>query len=144
MKKVGQTYLMFKVTIMLIFLFIVGVFVCWYFFPEEVLDIEGVYNLEVKEEYKVGEIIEYELEFCKLRAIRGDHDAVIVNGKPHFYKTDLGTAPVGCYDFIESIYIVPDLPSNGGYHLEIFVSYKANPIKSITYHFVSNEFEIVK
>lgn len=114
----------------------------WGFRPYNIVEYK-IDTLEMqKDSYVVGEPLTYRLNFCKkgnysATQIRTLHDGVIYIFPPIESKTK-----EGCHNFISTSTPTPNVPS-GTYTFETEVVYRPNPLREISYHITSGEFEIV-
>lgn len=93
-------------------------------------------------------IIKYE-SFCTTRSVDFLVQRVAISdksGQQLFflpYAFDSGHNPQRCYQDVLPVIPLPAEMREGFWHLEISLSYKANPVRTVTQTFVTNDFEVV-
>lgn len=121
---------------------ILGLIVYWSVRKYEIIDYGQGHLQTTKQVYEVGEPLTYRSNFCKT----GDYSSTIIrtlrDGVIYLFPVIVSKSEEGCYDFISTTTETPNVPS-GTYVFETEVIYKVNPLKEVTYHYKSNEFEIV-
>lgn len=117
--------------------------VYWSVRPYEVLDLPHNNTILIEGEYKPGDVLTYEVSFCKKISVPARLDARLTNGTKHIYESLYNNSDIGCLDIVESSYIVPEVDTADNYTLTKTITYRVNPIREVQYHFISNEFTII-
>ena len=113
----------------------------WIFNPYKTVDYSGQYKTE-KTIYTQGEQSYYVVDYCKYTDLAPTINKNFVDGII-FEATEKGSVlPEGCHTVKVSMRIPETLPP-GVYYLETNLSYKVNPIRSITKSNRSNTFTVV-
>jgi hypothetical protein len=99
-----------------------------------------------KEVYSPGEVVRLYNKFCKYRDAEVAVSWALIDTIVRFYPEKVTTGRTGCYGYegraFEAVTIPPDV-FDGTYHLEATVRVKINPVKTITYNFSTEEFQII-
>ena len=108
------------------------------------MDIE---NMEVeKEVYAPGEDVRVYTSFCKNRNAVGVSTWSLVDTIVRFYPEKRASAPIGCYGVPDpALFVAVSLPPDlvdGIYYLEGVSRVKINPVKTLIYHYKTEEFII--
>lgn len=127
--------LFFSSIIFLIFMF-------WWVAPYKTLEVTQPYKIVNGKELKRGDILIYEIEYCKYTNAQSTVRRQFVDGI--IYATPEITANLkkGCGITANSITIPSNLPP-GVYYLTIEVYYKVNPIRIITHELKTETFEVI-
>lgn len=130
--------------LLIVILFLLGIVLYWQLYSYEVLEArEGNYSLD-KTVYKQGEDFNIRLNICKNMDIEGDVYGKFVDGVVYLIPEKESRLEVGCYNtYILRVSIPENLPA-GNYVYKETITYRVNPIRTITYTFTTPEFEVVE
>lgn len=109
--------------------------------PYSVMDIKSLRVLNP--EVEAGELIEYELAYCKdpsFGSLRAQIHLSLKDGIIHNLPSESGVLPSGCRTVILALE-APAVPE-GIYRLEMMLVYRVNPVRHIEVHAVSGVFKI--
>lgn len=96
-------------------------------------------------EYRVGDIVEAEISFCKNRDIKGTVQWQLIDTYLKWYPPRTTALPVGCYNkHIMPIEKIPADTLPAVYRFEGLVEYRINAINTVAVTIRSNDFRIVK
>lgn len=113
----------------------------WLLFPYNPVKFIG--NIKTtKTVYKVDDIVEYKIKYCKYMNIGTMVSRAFIDGVIYAVPLTHANNPIGCRDQNYSIRI-PNIPE-GNYKIRIYYTYEVNPLKSITYMVDSNNFKLYK
>lgn len=124
-----------------------GRYVYWkYIEDSRVLDLESVTNIELPKVMKEGDPITLTFSFCKFLPLEAEIDSKVIDGEKYAYPRKYTSTSTGCFDeFRDSSDLVPNLSNNEGlFHYERTIRYHVNPLKTVEYKIISNEFEIIE
>ena len=128
--------------LLVVTLAVIGLIFYWELYPYEIIDWKIDQFQTIKQSYTVEEPLTYRTAFCK----EGDYIATQIrrleDGVVYLYPDFQSSTREGCYDFVVSSTIVPNV-STGEYIFELELVFKPNPIREIHYTMRSNSFKIV-
>lgn len=91
---------------------------------------------------KVGEQLIYLVDACKKIAVPSVVSRSFVDGVTYPSITSINNVSVGCGRTKVSI-LVPNFIVPGVYHVVLNIQYKINPLRTDTYHFKTETFEVL-
>lgn len=110
-----------------------------YFWPFNIIDIKST-KILTPIIYR-GELLKYELDYCKYKDISGISSRAFINGLIYTMPTVKTNLKIGCNKKIMVIIIPIELPV-GKYALRIIYEYKINSLKTIIGEHMTNQFEV--
>lgn len=119
----------------------------WLFWPYQTLEILNYSDTKpIEIENKIvepGQPLEYVLDYCKY----SDADAIVkrsfVDGQVIALKDTEGRLPTGCHKTLVKTAIVPPTINEGQYYLDVNVSYRVNPLRTVNVHYKTDYFSVV-
>jgi hypothetical protein len=116
----------------------------WLLYPYNPITVQSpIEIINPGRQVKVGDFVVYKIKYNKYMDVHGTLSRKLVNS----YKIDLAdsfvTAPVG-KDCDQVKIKIPNYADPGVYYLWWSVSYKVNPLRTITVSAESEKFEVVK
>lgn len=118
------------------------------YYPVRTLEIRNMTDGQVlteKDTYKLGETVGYQLDFCKFTDAPVHVARNLVDGQLIQLSTDKSQGlPLGCHSTLVTTSVVPMTVNPGRYYLDISVTYDVNLLRSITVHYHTNYFSVVK
>lgn len=117
------------------------------YWPVKTLDIYNYKNgvVETKSQtYKLGELIDYELDYCKAKAYPAVVSRTLVDGQVIALSDEKGYLPVGCHKLTIMTSQVPLTINPGRYYLDITITYKINIFRTETVHYKTNYFNVTR
>jgi hypothetical protein len=118
------------------------VFLFWWVYPYKTIELNKPYRI-INEVIKAGDILYYEVDYCKFTEASGRIDRQFIDGLIYTMPGVIATLPCGCHKFIQGITVPENLPP-ATYHLRVYSSYEVNPIRTITNQFDSETFIITE
>ena len=97
--------------------------------------------------YKAGDTVNIEISFCKLREIPANFNVHFVDSIILAIPQSVASVPKGCYGqdkkyALPIATISPDIDMRGNWRIEGTVSYKVNPIRTISFNIRTQPFDI--
>ena len=113
------------------------------FIPIAVIENQFDYLPMEKKIYHEGEVIEYQVDFCKLIDAEGEMNFQLINGRSVLLGSLKSSIPKGCYKFTANTISLPKGIHKGTYRLLITTTYKVWGLRSITYPIFTEPFEVI-
>ena len=113
------------------------------FWPFKVIDVVQPMPT-AKQEYRAGETVVFEIDYCKYRGTATSASKVLVNDTIYSYSTTGVSLAKGCNTFLSESTVIPQSAHPGKYHIEITVTYRVNPFQVQTHTFKTTEFDIIE
>lgn len=112
----------------------------------KVLEIKDPLTLQTtKDEYRIGEIVEAKISFCKYRDIKLVYQWQIVDGILITFPEKTTSLIPGCRDFVVPLEIIPHLILQKDVaHFEGTISYEVNPLRMVIVRMKTNNFSIIQ
>jgi len=92
--------------------------------------------------YKSGDQVYAYWKFTKGNNATATINANIIDGVVWYLPEVKGVREKGDYDKLDVVANIPSSIPDGTYHIELNVEYQVNPIKTVKYHFKTNDFLI--
>lgn len=121
---------------------LVGLVAYWLFVPYRVYDPFDPAPRILTPVVKRGSTLLYSGVGCKRLAVKGISSRSFVDGIVYLTPPVGANRPLGCLTQPVGIAIPKSLPV-GHYRLEGEIMYEVNPIRTVTYHYRTGEFEVV-
>ena len=120
-------------------------FLCWMIFPLKVTTVESPVVTD-KQEYKVGETIKYDLDFCIYKKTKVTISKRFVDGTVHFMPSyDIVSGDMGCHHNDKVVgAVIPLNLEPGEYILEITALHYVNPIRDFSVMWETEPFQIIE
>lgn len=122
----------------------VALFIYWLFQPVDIIKSKSPFPL-VKKEYKKGEILEYISDYCKYTdQIPIQVKRQLIDGYAYDLPVSTNTNfPKGCGNIHVPVPLyIPMIIPAGKYHIRVYATYQINPLKTYTYVWDTEEFEL--
>lgn len=114
----------------------------WWLTPYKIITSESRRMVVDTKVVTQGGLLQYGAYVCRSSDLRGTVARTFVDGVRYPTTPVLSVHyPVGCMNTRVAIH-VPEVPP-GVYHLETEAAYEVNPIRTIRYHWISDDFVIV-
>ena len=113
------------------------------FAPYKILEIEEPIKI-LNNPVKAGDYISYQAHYKKYAGIAGHVTEQLVDTVGIAFNEYNSNLPVGEHTIINSGFKIPLYTPPGKYHLVATVRYQVNPIRTIEYYVVSENFEVIK
>lgn len=91
-----------------------------------------------------GEPLQYELDYCKYTNRPAVVHRSFMDGQIILLQDSSGKLPTGCHKTLVKTAIVPETINPGEYYLDVSVDYTINPLRTITTHYRTTEFTVVR
>lgn len=105
----------------------------------------GVTHMTEKSIYHPGEMVYARVLVQKNRSVQGVIQWHLVNGEMRTFPSRPGSLPVGIYDALVKVEIIPDdMHLNKEYWFCGSIVYKINWLANLTYNLWTNKFKVVK
>jgi len=91
---------------------------------------------------KAGEDVRYEVTFCKHSDIIGDIDIQLVDDVIYNIVPSKASNLMGCKDTVGYKTIPKSIP-DGTYYLRFTITYKVNPLRTITETYETEKFQVI-
>jgi hypothetical protein len=125
-----------------IIVFIWLVFMFWWLYPYKIVEMKQPYEV-LTPEVKQGELLVYRQEYCKYTDKMPTVQRYFVDGLIYSMADVSPTLREGCGQTLTSIFVPRNLPA-GDYYMRTVVTYKINPIRTITFEFSTDKFKVIK
>lgn len=123
-----------------------GVLVCiyWQLYPYKILEFkQGNGNiLNENKTVKSGDLIRLRQVQCKYLDIGATINRQFIDTLVYQVNTVMTHRPLGCHDSVELVRVPVVLPS-GSYRIRTTISYNVNPIRTVSYTIVTEQFNII-
>ena len=129
------------VTTWILFL-LVGAYWLLYPYQPVTLEQDKMVILNENKEVVSGNNVEFNAKFRKSSNVKPTATYYLVDGVVSELKVATINRPVGDNSLNREIYI-PIHTGSGTYHLQIDLEYKVNPLRTLTYSWVSEDFEVI-
>lgn len=141
MKKYDTTHILMGISFGIIVL-IWFILMFWAFFPYKTSIQKQPYEVSPKVVVQ-GELLTYEMDYCKYTDVIPTVERQFIDGI--IYALPPGNAQLksGCNTVMNTIQIPNALPP-GHYYLQAIVSFKVNPIRTISNTYITEKFEVIK
>lgn len=128
-----------------IFLITIGIVIAtyWVVKPYKILEFHDGNGVLVNHVVKSGGYLEIQQNRCKKLNFVSHIDREFIDSIVYQVPLSINDRPVGCYTTPEFVYVPKALPL-GRYTLRTTISFKPNPLQTVTYVLTTDEFEIVK
>lgn len=114
------------------------------FWPIKVIDwLDGNF-ITCKTQYRIGEVMRYRLHYNKYFPLEAETVVYFEDGIMFQMPSTVTNNPTGERDFVKVAFKIPEELPPGRYKLKEYIIYKVNPLRSITYTLVSNQFEVIQ
>lgn len=125
----------------LIVIFIWAVLMFWWLYPYKTSIQFQPYKVSEKV-IKQGDLLRYEIDYCKYTNVIPRVERQFIDGI--IYAVPQGNAQLkrGCGKVMNSIQIPNALPP-GNYYVQMSVTFKMNPIRTITKVYVTEKFQVI-
>jgi hypothetical protein len=124
--------------------FFVGLIAYWLFWPYQTL-VVNTNPAEVVTPYvERGQYLQYILDFCKYSNAPVTVHRTLDDGQIVFLQDTEGQLPLGCRSTISSNVIIPQTINTGVYYLNVTADYQVNPIRTVSVHYVTQKFTVIK
>jgi hypothetical protein len=116
----------------------------WWLYPYKIVDYKNLPFpiMNENKEVKRGERLRYKIEACKYTNQVPDLVKFFIDGVSYETLRTVGVVKKGCNTIISDAYVPKAIPA-GAYRLSTVVRYKVNPIRTIEFINITEEF-IVK
>lgn len=146
MKKLYIYFFIFNVTVILIGL---GAYVYYTYLDGTIEPIMEVSSMStVKNEYKIGEMVQINVSFCRNKRTPTSYYWKMYNHVATEFAPKKLTATqvgeTGCHEKIADIELIPKNTESGPHYMELTVIYEVNSLRKIEYKFKTNEFNVIK
>lgn len=115
----------------------------WLAYPYNVMEFKEGNGTFITNTVHGGEYLEMKQVYCK----RGNYTSYInrqfVDGIIYQVSQTEAKRPTGCHESVEYIYVPKALPV-GIYKIRTVISFKVNPVRTISYIVETSDFEIIK
>jgi len=124
---------------------VLGILLYWMVFPLRVAEVVSPVKTEHLE-YRVGETVRYDLDFCIYKKTKVTISKRFVDGTVHFLPSnDLVSDDMGCYNNKNVVgAVVPKGLAVGEYILKVTALHYVNPLKTVAVYWQTEPFQIVK
>ena len=143
MKKAEKLFVLLGILGTIFFGAIIILLLVWELYPYKTV----TYNTErfkvINKEVKQGGFLLYDVDACKYTDQKPEVDAIFVDSIKYLSAEQFAKLAQGCRITRVERKIPATLPV-GRYHLEITVSYKVNPIRTIVKVMETDEFQVLK
>ena len=112
----------------------------WLIYPYNPVDL---YSIKIDSPVVASSVLKYKISYCKYTDLPSTSVRQLVDGIIIFFPEIVTNNPEGCSESERFLELPTYIPSSK-YHLRISVSYKVNPLRSITKTITSNEFQLIK
>ena len=119
----------------------IALFAFWELYPYEILEFSEGNGMVAVEEVTAGKTIALRQNQCKYKELPAQLNRQFVNDIIYSVNTIRTNRPLGCHSSVEYVYVPMALPT-GFYRIRTVISYKVNPIRTITYTVLTNEFHV--
>lgn len=131
-------------SVMIAFLVYAAIVGWWLLYPYEPITVERpIKILNQGKSVKVGETLLYEIKYNKHMAICGTLSRKLINNTKIDLSDSKASAPIGEDKDIVPV-LLPTYADPGTYYLWWSVSYKVNPLRTVTINVESEKFEVIK
>lgn len=121
----------------------IGLVTYWLIAPYDVLELKKGNGELTYTEVKSGSYLEMRQVYCKKTNLVSTVDRKFIDGILYQAPQIKASRKVGCYDTIEYVYIPKALPT-GTMKLQDTISFKVNPLRTVTYTVETDSFTIYK
>lgn len=132
--------------LLLIMLGFLGLIIIWIVWPYKTLEYEDQFNIPVVEEQvKAGETMTFRIKWCKYVDTPTRLHKRFVNEVVVSLPESWATAGKGCLEKpVDAIVKVPEILTPGIYYLDMTATNKVNPLREVTVHYRTEEFEVIE
>ena len=124
-------------------LIFISVLTFWSIYPYNPIEFKSSVYKVLTPVVRPGDILKYELEYCKNSDIVPLVTRYYVDGIIFETPTGRGVVTRGCHKQIVNN-IVPMNLLPGKYRMKVVVDYKVNPIRNIIYNNITEEFTVIE
>lgn len=114
----------------------------WLYYPYQVLVLKTPIHVVTKT-LKPGGLLIYEVEYCKYMNLPAQVTRQLIDTEVHFFPPVTSNLPVGCSKSRRTQEL-PTLLASDYYHLHITNTYQVNPLRTMTYSWDTEVFEVTK
>jgi len=129
MNKFWQIYAWGTILIAFAFLVLIGY---WLLYPYKVIEFKNEPFTPLEETVKAGETVSYYVEYCKYMDVSAETTIIFVDGIVFSTPSFTNNWEVGCHTKLVHLPIPEELPC-GKYSVQVFRSFKVNPIRKMEY-----------
>lgn len=132
----------FIISSLILSFIILLVFLFWWIFPYKTSEQVQPYKV-LSKTIKQGELLQYEIDYCKYTDKIPTVERQFVDGI--IYAVPQGNAQIkeGCGKINNSIKIPHQLPP-GNYYIQATVTFKMNPIRTISKVYITEKFNVIE
>lgn len=118
------------------------------FWPIQTLEIQNYSDSKpipvLTQKVEPGDPLEYELDYCKYTNRPSRVHRSFMDGQIILLQDSDGKLPTGCHKTLVKTAIVPETINPGEYYLDVSVDYAINPLRTITTHYRTSMFTVVR
>jgi hypothetical protein len=114
----------------------------WSVYPYKPVIFRTEYFETTKTHYKVGELLQYKVDYCKYMNLKVTISRAFIDGIVYLTPDSTGARPIGCGvtgEYME----IPNLPP-ATYKIKITYTYQVNPIRTISIIKYTNPFTVLE
>lgn len=119
-----------------------GTMAFWLLWPYKVVTVNQMPTFTTQK-VRAGEVIKFTLDYCKHINVPALVTRQLIDRQVIFLPEMITNLPIGCSKGEREIQLPPMMPPST-YYLHMTTTYKVNPLRSITYVWDSNHFEVVR
>lgn len=140
-EQIFNKLLIFGIVLSFIFVFTIAF---WWLYPYKVMSFQDGNGTFVSNKVKSGGYLEMHQNSCKYQDLPSSINRQFIDGFLYQVAPSTNNRPLGCRQITELIYVPKALPVDSTYRIRTVISFKVNPIRTVSYTVITEPFTVVK